>query len=276
MARIRTIKPEFWRHEDLSALPEATHLLAAALLNYADDCGYFNANPKLVQAECSPLREPSVSIPESFRSLQTMGYIELGSGPDGKRYGRIMHFADHQRVSHPTASKLASISIAWDDNLYIPENFGKAPENFVPEQGTGNREQGKEKKEGFADANLDLTPLDELEAAFSAWNTNAEQHGLSKAQKFDPRRKAQTRARLKECGGLAGWDCALAKVAASPFLLGKNDRGFRADFDFFITTKNFTKLMEGGFDPGVGSPGSRSMNDAFDELEAQQRGDTIQ
>jgi hypothetical protein len=56
MARIRTIKPEFWRHEDLSALPEATHMLAAQLLNYADDYGYFNANPALIKAEVSPLR----------------------------------------------------------------------------------------------------------------------------------------------------------------------------------------------------------------------------
>ena len=61
MARIRTIKPEFWKHEDLSALPEITHMLAAALLGYADDEGYFNANPALVKSECLPLRESSVS-----------------------------------------------------------------------------------------------------------------------------------------------------------------------------------------------------------------------
>src|SRR6185312_14231365 len=85
MARIRTIKPSFWSHEDLSALPEATHMLAAALLNYADDFGYFNANPLLVRAECCPLREPSVSIPESFRRLQEIGYIQTADGPDGKR-----------------------------------------------------------------------------------------------------------------------------------------------------------------------------------------------
>ena len=69
MARIRTIKPEFWAHEDLSELPEATHMLAAALLNYADDEGYFNANPMLIKAACSPLREPSVSIQESLTLL---------------------------------------------------------------------------------------------------------------------------------------------------------------------------------------------------------------
>jgi hypothetical protein len=147
MARIRTIKPEFWKHEDLSALPEATHILAAALLNYADDFGYFNANPALVKAECSPLREPSVSIPESLRSLQEAGYIEVGTCPKGRRYGRVVNFRGHQKVSHPTESKIACLSITWDDSGSSPENIGNAPDTFGPEQGTGNREQGTGNRE---------------------------------------------------------------------------------------------------------------------------------
>ena len=63
MARIRTIKPEFWTDEDLSEVSEAACLLAIGLLNYADDEGYFNANPKLVKAAVFPIREQSGSIP---------------------------------------------------------------------------------------------------------------------------------------------------------------------------------------------------------------------
>ncbi len=69
MARIRTIKPDFWADEQLCSLPEATHILAAALLNYADDEGYFKANPALVKAACCPLREPSVNVQESLQQL---------------------------------------------------------------------------------------------------------------------------------------------------------------------------------------------------------------
>src|SRR3990167_8356076 len=121
MARIRTIKPEFWKHEDLSALPEATHMLAAALLNYSDDFGYFNANPELIRAECSPLREPSVNITESLRRLQTVGYINLGTCPSGRRYGVVCNFSNHQKVSHPTPSKIQIKSIIWDNSGEIPE-----------------------------------------------------------------------------------------------------------------------------------------------------------
>ena len=147
MGRIRTIKPEFWKHEDLCALPEATHLLAAALLNYADDFGYFNANPALIRAECCPLREPSVSLPESLRSLQTIGYIRLGTGPNGRRYGQVTGFDLHQKVSHKTASKISDISITWDDFQKPPEILRSPPEIFRPEQGTGNREQGTGNRE---------------------------------------------------------------------------------------------------------------------------------
>lgn len=143
MARIRTIKPEFWKHEDLSAVSEATHMLAAALLNYADDYGYFNANPKLVKAECCPLREPSVSIPESLRSLQELGYIRIGTGPEGRRYGHIVEFEKHQRVSHPSPSKIRDLPITWDVLQNAPEKFVSPPETFAPEQGTGNREHDR-------------------------------------------------------------------------------------------------------------------------------------
>jgi hypothetical protein len=152
VARIRTIKPEFWSDEELSALPEATHILAGALLNYADDFGWFNANPALVRAACSPIREPSVSIPESLRSLQNMGYIRVGTAADGKRYGHVVKFDEHQRVSHPTPSKIGVLSIAWDDLGNPPEFLRNPPETFRPEQGTGNREQGKKKEQSAAGA----------------------------------------------------------------------------------------------------------------------------
>jgi len=105
-------------------------MLAAQLLNYADDFGYFNANPHLIQAECSPLRAPSVSVPESLRSLQTVGYLRLGHTPEGKRYGHIVKFLDHQRVSHPTESKIKELPIIWEDST---KAHGRLTEECVPE-----------------------------------------------------------------------------------------------------------------------------------------------
>lgn len=141
MARIRTIKPEFWKHEVLSELPEPTHMLAAALLNHADDEGYFNANPGLVKAECFPLRESSVSIQDSLSALSNVGFIELGIGADGKRYGRVVKFDEHQRVNRPTPSKIKSIGVSWESSVSTHAQLSE----HSPLERKG-KEQGKEGK----------------------------------------------------------------------------------------------------------------------------------
>jgi hypothetical protein len=141
MARIRTIKPEFHADEKLSALPEATHLLAAALLNYADDEGYFNANPNLIRAACCPLREPSVTIQDSLTKLTDIGYIEIGLSPDGRRYGRIPGFLKHQVINRAKPSRISTLDVSWNNHVPITE-----PSMLEVEwKGSGNgMEQGKE------------------------------------------------------------------------------------------------------------------------------------
>lgn len=138
MARIRTIKPEFWRNEALSELPEGTHMLAAALLNYADDEGYFNANPKLIQGELFPLRDLSVTIHGALTELSRAGYLRLGTGDDGRRYGHIIKFLEHQVINRPKASKVKGLSIVWEASVI---DHGSISDPSRPEW---NREQGKE------------------------------------------------------------------------------------------------------------------------------------
>lgn len=149
MPRIRTVKPEFWAHEELSEFPPETHMLAAALLNYADDEGYFNANPKLVKAVCCPLRDDSMSIQGSIKQLAQIGYIDLATGVDGKRYGLVRKFKDHQVISRPKESKIKDLIKEWDSSMNnhgsindesSEERKGKEQGKEV-EQGTGNREQ---------------------------------------------------------------------------------------------------------------------------------------
>lgn len=137
MPRIRTIKPEFWSDEDLSGLPAETHMLAAALLNHADDEGYFNANPKLVKAVCCPLREDSVSVHKSLELLSEVRYLRLLNGSDGKQYGQVMNFTKHQRVNRPTESKIKGLIVITEDSV---SPHGAVTDGSPPER------KGKERK----------------------------------------------------------------------------------------------------------------------------------
>lgn len=132
MARIRTIKPTFWTDEDMAEISEAACLLAIGLLNYADDEGYFNANPKLIKAAVFPIRETSGSIPVLLQELSNCGYISLFSAQDGKRYGLINNFTKHQVVNKKTPSKIKELNL-------LPENYGSDTGGLpLGKEGKGN------------------------------------------------------------------------------------------------------------------------------------------
>lgn len=110
----------------------------------------------------------------------------------------------------------------------------------------------------------DPIPPDEIKPAIDAWNEWAPRHGLARCRKPTTARKAATRRRLDDCGGLPGWFHALAKAEAIPWMFGENERGWRLNIDTFIRESFFTRLMEGAYDPGGPDGGGESL---FDELE---------
>ena len=139
MARIRTIKPDFWRDENLAAISPEAALLAIGLLNHADDDGYFNANPKLIESDIFPLRELSRPITVMVDELFRIGYIQLFEGTDGKRYGHIFNFSKHQVINKKNPSKIK-------DLCNLPENYC-TPTVELPVGMEGNgREKEKELK----------------------------------------------------------------------------------------------------------------------------------
>jgi hypothetical protein len=147
MGRIRTIKPEFFTDEELSSVSEPTHILAAGLLCYADDEGYFNANYLLIKAALFPIRDPSMTIHGMLNELSGIGFVELGTTPDGKMWGRVVKFNNHQRVNRPSPSKIKCLPIVWDLSMNIHTQI---IEESLPE-GKGREGKGREGK-GALDA----------------------------------------------------------------------------------------------------------------------------
>jgi hypothetical protein len=253
MARIRTIKPEFWKHEDLSALPEPTHMLAAALLNYSDDEGYFNANPGLIKAECSPLREPSVSIQESLNRLENIGYLRFGCGSDGKRYGRIVTFADHQVVNRPSPSKIKDLVADWEssDPFHGGISDGSPPE--------GNREQGTGKGTGKVAVRAHGYPKEFHEQVVAAYHELAT--SLPTVRDWSERRRRKLDARVRErvkAGKRADeveyWRGVFEKVNASDFLCGRKSDWRCPGLEWILESENFLKVIEGAYDNTQGRP----------------------
>lgn len=93
--------------------------------------------------------------------------------------------------------------------------------------------------------------------AFNLFNETAEKINIPKAQVLTNERKTKLTARLKDCGGIDGWKTALSILEKSSHCKGKNNRGWKANFDFMLTKSSFVKLMEGNYDSHVPAPAAK-------------------
>lgn len=157
MARIRTIKPDFWRDEKLSTISAEAALLAIGLLNHADDDGYFNANIKLIEADVFPLRELSRSCTVLLRELHSIGYITLFSGTDDKRYGKIVNFEKHQVINKKNASKIKPL-------IGLQEDYRS--DTVALPVGMEKEKEGKGKERNLSSAVGTVNMFDEIRQAY--------------------------------------------------------------------------------------------------------------
>lgn len=104
MARIRSIKPDFWKSEAIAALPKETRLTFIGLWSYVDDNGVGLDNEKLITAELYPLeedpRETLASVHRDLALLQNAGRITRYTVA-GKRYLSVTNWNEHQKIDRP-------------------------------------------------------------------------------------------------------------------------------------------------------------------------------
>lgn len=129
----------------MAKLPEFTRLMALALLNYADDEGYFHANPVLLRGSLFPFLDDSGKIPGAIHDLSGVGYLQLGSDDKGREVGKIVSFLKHQRVEKPRASSIKPLAIFPDAS---PKPTGKLPDASRGEWNGMDQGKGSRKRKG--------------------------------------------------------------------------------------------------------------------------------
>ena len=98
MARIRTIKPEFWQDEKLSPCPVIDRLVFLGLISMADDAGRLLDNLKVIDAFIFP--ETGDTARESLARLSRINRIRRGMTSSGQPVIQIVNWG-HQKVDHP-------------------------------------------------------------------------------------------------------------------------------------------------------------------------------
>lgn len=100
--RIRTIKPELFKHEELYDMERETglplRLAWAGLFTCADREGRFPWRPRALKAEILPYDD--VDFSRVLHAWATRGFVVKYASPDGKEWGYIPSWADHQVINN--------------------------------------------------------------------------------------------------------------------------------------------------------------------------------
>jgi hypothetical protein len=105
MARIRTIKPDFWTNEKVLSVKALTRLLFIGMWNFADDYGRMHFSPLGIKAKIFPTDDLSVSdIKDMLHELCSADLITIYSAND-QEYIEITGW-DHQKIDRRQPSKI--------------------------------------------------------------------------------------------------------------------------------------------------------------------------
>jgi len=102
MPRIRTVKPEFFRHEELQDLGAEAMLVFAGLWTQCDSKGRFLWKPRQLKLDILPFMKFDMgSVLEKLREAGFLIKYEV----DGKAYGCVPTFSEHQRITGKEATE---------------------------------------------------------------------------------------------------------------------------------------------------------------------------
>ena len=132
MARIRTIKPEFWEDEKIGKLPIPCRLFFIGCWNFADDYGVIKANATLLKSQIFPYDE-NLRTSEVKKWLDALVNARMlipiildgdKNHPAGESYYLIRTFRFHQVLD-----KRYDKSYISKDKDFVKNVINKALEN---------------------------------------------------------------------------------------------------------------------------------------------------
>lgn len=106
MARIRTIKPDFWTDEKIVELPMEVRLFFIGSWNFADDNGNLQRSAKKLKMQIFPA--DSIDCEPLIQELLTHGLLTEYE-VDGEKFLNIKGFKAHQVINRPSKTGLPTL-----------------------------------------------------------------------------------------------------------------------------------------------------------------------
>lgn len=252
MARIRTIKPEFFTSANILSLTPLARLFYVSLWCEADREGLLNWNPETLKYRYLP--KDQVSIDDLADELVSQGLIVLMVGTDGRDYASIPSFKSHQVINNRESESILASRVKGASPRVQGEGKegreGKGREDLEPD---GSVTSGKEPPEDAL-----RCPVGEIVNAYhDNMPLNPKVKVLNDARKKTIAARWREAARLNagpfgyasQADGITAWRDFFAICAESKFLTGQaapqaGKPPFLADLDFLLSPAGFAKALE--------------------------------
>jgi hypothetical protein len=151
MARIRSIKPEFFTSLTIGSLSERARLAFIGIWTFVDDYGRAVDDARLVKAAVFPLDDritvkAVAEVIDELVAAGRLGRYEAG----GRHYFVVANWNEHQKIDRRTSSKLPpppgepSTNSHRDNSEDSTRMQRGCIEGSIHDQGAGSREQGKD------------------------------------------------------------------------------------------------------------------------------------
>lgn len=139
MARIRTIKPEFWTDDTITECSLSARLLFIGLWNFADDSGNLDRSAKQIKARVFPV--DNIDCEPLLRELITHGLLIEYSVSD-RKYLHIPGFTKHQVINRPSKPAVPAYDPSSKTHVPLTESSlfthdgreGKEGKGSVPQE----------------------------------------------------------------------------------------------------------------------------------------------
>jgi len=226
MARIRTVKPSFFRHERLQELeldnPGCYVMIVfMGLWTLCDSKGRFEYKPRQIKLDVLPFLE--FDMGNTLDILVNNGFI-LCYESQKNTYGKIPTFVEHQRITGKEATDGERYPDPTETHNSLEGNTWE-----TPEQQQGEQERGKEEERG-----KDITPVPQVQKEkqfIQLFNEITKR----KFESLDSKAKGQFKARLQE-----GHNSLHFKKAITIALIEMTERGT----DKYLTPEFITRPSE--------------------------------
>lgn len=149
MARIRTIKPDFWTDEKVVELPFETRLFYIGSWNFADDNGNLQRSSKKLKMQIFPA--DLIDCEPLIQSLIDQGMFTEYC-VNGEVFLHIKAFRHHQVINRPSKTGMPTPEMATSP---VPLTESSLTEGKEGKEGKGKEGRGKEQAQS-------VNPVEEL------------------------------------------------------------------------------------------------------------------